>query len=51
MSLMKMRSQSTGLPMGVQIFAAQGQDQNLLALGQGYHQASLLPQNAPPPLG
>ncbi|WP_297339481.1 amidase [Pseudophaeobacter sp.] len=41
----------TGLPMGVQIFAAQGQDQNLLALGQGYHQASLLPQNAPPPLG
>ncbi len=40
-----------GLPMGLQIFGAQGQDQNLLALGQSYHQATLWPQKSPPPEG
>lgn len=43
-----------GLPMGLQIFGAQGQDQTLLALGQSYHQATRWPQkhwpqNSPPP--
>lgn len=37
-----------GLPMGIQIFGAQGQDQNILALGQQYHAATQWPQNAPP---
>ncbi len=37
-----------GLPMGLQIFGAQGQDQNLLALGQSYHQATQWPQKSPP---
>ena len=41
---------ATGLPNGVQIFAAQGEDRKLLALGQSYHQATKLPQTAPPPL-
>ena len=40
-----------GLPMGIQIFGAQGQDRNLLALGQGYHRATAYPQQAPPGLG
>ena len=42
---------AAGLPMGLQIFAAQGQDRSLLALGQGYHLQSKLPQSAPPTLG
>ncbi|WP_083099491.1 amidase [Pseudophaeobacter leonis] len=40
-----------GLPMGLQIFGAQGQDQNLLALGQSYHQATQWPQKSPPSEG
>jgi len=41
---------STGLPMGLQIFAPQGHDRRLLALGQNYHQATQWPQKSPPPL-
>jgi amidase len=42
---------ASGLPNGMQIFAAQGQDRKLLALGQGYHLATQWPQNRPPSLG
>ncbi|KPD13675.1 amidase [Phaeobacter sp. 11ANDIMAR09] len=42
---------ATGLPNGMQIFAAQGQDRTLLALGQSYHQTTQWPQRHPPPLG
>jgi len=38
-----------GLPMGIQIFGAQGQDQNLLGLGQQYQGVTQWPQKAPPP--
>ena len=40
---------AAGLPMGLQIFARQGQDRQLLALGQAYHQATGWPQKSPPP--
>ena len=39
---------AAGLPMGLQIFGAQGQDQQILALGQDYHQATLWPDRQPP---
>ncbi|MFS4582894.1 amidase [Phaeobacter sp. C3_T13_0] len=37
-----------GLPMGLQIFAAHGQDQDLLALGQAYHTVTRWPERRPP---
>lgn len=40
---------TAGLPMGLQIFGAQGQDRSLLGLGQAYHEATRWPQAAPPP--
>lgn len=42
--------ESGGLPMGMQIFGRQGQDQSILALGQGYHEATRFPQVSPPDL-
>ncbi|APG47433.1 amidase [Phaeobacter porticola] len=40
----------TGLPIGMQIFAAHGQDRDLLALGQQYHLATQWPHRHPPNL-
>ncbi|MEP2716715.1 amidase [Pseudophaeobacter sp.] len=40
-----------GLPMGLQVFGSQGQDQKLLALGEQYHQVTGWPQKSPPPCG
>ncbi|PCJ04261.1 MAG: amidase [Rhodobacteraceae bacterium] len=37
-----------GLPMGIQIFGALGQDQQILALGNAYHRATRWPENDPP---
>ncbi|ATG39936.1 amidase [Phaeobacter piscinae] len=39
----------TGLPMGLQIFAAHGRDRDLLALGQQYHFATRWPERRPTP--
>ncbi|MEX0286921.1 MAG: amidase [Paracoccaceae bacterium] len=38
---------ANGLPMGVQIFGARGNDASILSLGQAYHQATQWPQNRP----
>lgn len=40
---------AAGLPMGIQIFGALGQDQQILSLGQDYHQATMWPDKYPPP--
>lgn len=40
---------ASGLPMGIQIFGALGQDQQILALGNAYHQATGWPDKSPPP--
>ena len=40
----------TGLPMGVQIIGAPGQDAAVLQLGEAYHQATKWPETHPPNL-
>lgn len=39
---------ANGLPMGVQLFAAKGQDARLLQVADAYHRATRWPQNHPP---
>ncbi len=41
---------ANGLPMGMQIIGAHGQDAAVLALGEAYHRATLWPQQRPPQL-
>ncbi|MFB9224128.1 amidase [Paracoccus cavernae] len=39
---------ASGLPMGMQIIGAHGQDAAVLAMGETYHRATLWPQKHPP---
>ena len=41
---------ATGLPMGLQLFAAAGQDRALLQMAQSYHEATNWPGAHPPPI-
>lgn len=41
---------ANGLPMGMQIATRHGNDADLLAMGEAWHQATLWPQKSPPPL-
>ena len=41
---------ANGLPMGLQLFGANGADASVLAMGQAYHLATDWPGRRPPPL-
>ena len=41
---------AAGLPIGMQLFAAAGQDRALLQMAQSYHEATNWPDSHPPPL-